>query len=118
MSNQTVKFEDGDLFVEGKEKMSYGFRKRVKNMQRPSKLRYKGDDDIIVHMDEYDLKNDPDVYILQSMLTDWSGEGNVTRNRIVDDEDHGELFDKYLEYVKKLNGIIEDKEGKSEEDTN
>ena len=99
-----IKREDG-RFVKGKEKMSYGFKKKVKNLQRPNKMRYKGDDDIIMDLPEYSTNKDPDVVILREMLTEWSKDESITFSNILNDEDLGDLFDEFLEKVREINNL-------------
>lgn len=104
-----VEHEDG-RFVEGKARLSYGKKKLVTNMNRPSKMRYKGDDDIIMDMPEYDEGTDQDIYVLSHMLTGWSKEDKVSRKNILEDDTLGDLFDAFIEEVKKINGLVKDKE--------
>ena len=107
-----VEHEDG-RFVEGKARLSYGKKKLVTNLNRPSKMRYKGDDDIIMDMPEYDEGTDQDIYVLSNMLTGWSKEDKITRKNILEDDILGDLFDVFVEEVKKMNGMVKDKEKKS-----
>ena len=103
-----LRVEDGDRFVEGKAKMSYGYKRKMKNLQRPNKMRYKGDDDIIMYMEDYDDKKDIDLNILNKQLTDWSRDDAITFSNIKEDEELGDLFDKFLEEVKEINNLKTD----------
>lgn len=103
-----IRVEDGDRFVEGKAKMSYGYKRKIKNLQRPNKMRYKGDDDIIMYMEDYDDKKDIDLNILSKQLTGWSRDGAITFNNIKEDEELGDLFDRFLEEVKEINNLKAD----------
>lgn len=99
-----IEREDG-RFVEGKAKMTYGFKRKIKNLQRPDRMRYKGDDDIIMDLPEYDEKKDPDILILANQLTAWSKDEKITLNSILNDEDLGDLFDEFLDKVREINGL-------------
>lgn len=103
-----IRVEDGDRFVEGKAKMSYGYKRKIKNLQRPNKMRYKGDDDIIMYMEDYDDKKDIDLNILSKQLTGWSRDDAITFNNIKEDEELGDLFDRFLEEVKEINNLKAD----------
>ncbi|AZR72533.1 hypothetical protein BBF96_03525 [Anoxybacter fermentans] len=100
-----VEHEDG-RFVEGRLKMPYGMKKFVENMNRPSRMRYKGDDDIIVETADYTEKKDPDIYILQNMLTAWSKNEEITRHAIINDWELTDLFDRFVEEIKEKNNLI------------
>lgn len=111
-----IKFEDGDLYIEGKVKMSYGFKKRMQNIQRPSKMRYKGDEDIIMYMEDYDDRKDSDLLILKEQLTEWSKDESISFSSIKNDTELGNLFDKFLEKVKDINNLSKvNKEKKQKE---
>lgn len=103
-----LRVEDGDRFVEGKAKMSYGYKRKIKNLQRPNKMRYKGEDDIIMYMEDYDDKKDIDLNILNKQLTGWSRDDAITFNNIKEDEELGDLFDRFLEEVKEINNLKTD----------
>jgi len=100
-----IKIDDDDRYVEGKAKMSYGFKKKMQNIQRPSKMRYKGDDDIIMYLDDYKANQDVDLIILKNQLTGWSKKETITLGNIADDTELGDLFDEFLDKVKDINGL-------------
>jgi len=111
-----IKFEDNEKYVEGKVKMSYGFKKKMANQQRPSKMRYKGDNDIIMYLDDYEPNQDIDLIILKKQLTDWSKDDSITLNNIMEDTELGDLFDQFLDKVKEINNLNKvEKEKKQKE---
>lgn len=101
-----VEDEKEGIWIEGKAKMSYGFKRKMSNIQRPSKMRYKGDDDIIMYMDDYNVNEDMDLLILENQLTDWSEKGKPSMRKIMDDTKLGALFDEFLDKVKEINNLL------------
>lgn len=107
-----VEHSDG-RFVEGKKNIPYGRRKFVKNLERPSKMRYKGDNDIIIDMPEYKDSADADIYILQTQLTSWSSTKKISKASIMENEDLCDLFEKFIEEIKEINNLNPQKSAKN-----
>lgn len=113
----TVEIEDkfliirnGDRFVKGKKKPNYGLKKKMKNLMRPNKMTVRGENEPVdMYLSDYELNKDLDLYILHKMLTNWSKNDKVTWSNILEDEDLGELFDKFAEEFKKINNLTKTK---------
>jgi hypothetical protein len=105
---------DGDKFVKGKKKPNYGLKKKMKNLMRPNKMTVRGENEPVdMYLGDYELNKDLDLYILQKMLTDWSKGDKLSWSNILEDEELGELFDKFAEEFKKINGLTKSKDDDS-----
>jgi hypothetical protein len=105
---------DGDKFVKGKKKPNYGLKKKMKNLMRPNKMTVRGENEPVdMYLSDYELNKDLDLYILHKMLTDWSKDDKVTWGNILEDEDLGELLDKFAEEFKKINSLTKSKDDDS-----
>lgn len=105
---------DENKFVKGKKKPNYGLKKKMKNLMRPNKMTVRGENEPVdMYLSDYELNKDLDLYILHKMLTDWSREDKVSWGNILEDEDLGELLDKFAEEFKKINELTKSKKDDS-----
>lgn len=100
--------KDGDRFVTGRKYLSFGEKKKAKNLSRPEKIRYKGEDDIIMDMPGYDESTDLDIYIAKRMLKDWSKEEKITKENILADLELNDLLEEFIEEAKKANRLTKE----------
>mgnify|MGYP006896934706 CR=1 FL=1 len=112
----------GDLegkYVKGQKFMGYGSKLQFETLRAPEEMRFKGDNDYAAKF-EYTQENNPKLFILKKMLTDWSKGDKINNHTItqVIDPEIGELLDEYVEKVKEINGLMEkeEEESKNEEE--
>lgn len=109
--NGVLRVEDGDRFVEGNAKLSLGLKKKIQNMQKPSKMKVDeaGNEKSPVTMffdDDYKANEDVDLYILYKRLTDWSKKKKITWENLLDDEDMVDLSEEFVKEFKEIHGLV------------
>lgn len=115
ITENKIKVIDGDRFVEGKKTPNFGQKRKMKNFMTPKKMTVQGgadaeDKPVTMELNDYSFKTDLDLYILDKMLTDWSKKEKLTWNNILEDEEIGDLMEKFAEEFKEINDLVKSKE--------
>ena len=117
MKNEKIlKGDKQGKYVKGDKYMSYGAKLQFETLRAPEEMRFKGENDYAAKFN-YDQENNPKLFILKKMLTDWSRDEKVNQHTItqVIDPELSELLNEYVEEVMKVNGLNQEEQEDDEE---
>jgi len=117
MKNEKIlKGDKKEKFVKGDKFMSYGSKLQFETLQAPEEMRFKGENDYAAKFN-YSQENNPKLFILKKMLTDWSRDEKINQHTITNvvDPEISELLDEYVEEVMEVNGLNQTAEEEEDE---